>query len=813
MRLNGGVIGKSNEPTNRRAPGVWSAEEQRIRQLYGKFPRYYEGWDLTYLVNSSPNFVRSFSLDDTAPTGVTFTPSGNTMFIAGFTGDDIKQYSVTTPWNISTATFTSNYAGGSSSTLNPTGVAFRSDGRSMFVATSEALGITQHSPNIAWAFSTASTAYGKYFTTQSSLVPNGIFFKPDGLAMFISCSSGSTQVIQQYSLSQAWDIQSATYIKLFSVASQEGSLQDVAFSSDGTLMFTIGNSSDRVYQYSLSTAWDVGTASYGGTSFSVASSETNPTGLAFSSDGLYMFIVGYDSDTVRRYALGSSFNISGASASGTFSISAQENFPSGIDFSSDGTIMYIVGSSGNDINQYSLSPAWNIAAASYVGTSSALSPSVLSIRFKPDGKRAFVVGSGGGFVRVAEVAFTTAGQVSTMQNGSLPSSIIPRSEDVVFSSDGTNMYVVENALPIIRQYSLDYPWDFYSANYIANLSVAVNESTPKSLRFSNDGTTMLVVGSTSDNVLQYSLSNAWSVSSATYVQSFYVNQLEGIPQGIDLSPDGSNLYLTGDSVDSVFQISLGTPNSVRSPADDSISYSVAAQELTSAAIELSRDGKQMYIMGTTGDDVNQYTLSVPWNISSASYTANVSVADREQGPSALRFKPDGTRMFVLGTTSDRVQEYTLSAPWDITTATYTSNVSITAQEATPSGLAFKPDGTKMYVAGSSGDDVNEYTLSIPWNVTTASFVQIFSLAAQDTSPEDVVFNPDGTRMFILGSTNDRIYQYNLSSPWNVSTATFDKSLYIAHLDTTPTGLTFKDDGTRMFIVGSALDRIHQINLG
>jgi sugar lactone lactonase YvrE len=631
--------------------------------------------------------------------------------------------------------------------------------------------------------------------------------------MFISCSSGSTQVIQQYSLSQAWDIQSATYIKLFSVASQEGSLQDVAFSSDGTLMFTIGNSSDRVYQYSLSTAWDVGTASYGGTSFSVASSETNPTGLAFSSDGLYMFIVGYDSDTVRRYALGSSFNISGASASGTFSISAQENFPSGIDFSSDGTIMYIVGSSGNDINQYSLSPAWNIAAASYVGTSSALSPSVLSIRFKPDGKRAFVVGSGGGSVRVAEVAFTTAGQVSTMQNGSLPSSIIPRSEDVVFSSDGTNMYVVENALPIIRQYSLDYPWDFYSANYIANLSVASNDTQPKGLRFSNDGTTMLVIGTLGDNVLQYSLSNAWSVSSATYVQNFYVNHLEAVPQGIDLSPDGSNLYLTGDSVDSVFQISLGTPNSVRSPADDSISYSVAGEENAPNGLAFKTDGTLMYVAGTSGDDVNQYMLSIPWNVSTASYVANVSVADREGTCSAVVFKPDGTRMFILGGTTDRVQEYALSAPWDITTATYTSNVSVAAQETSPNGLAFKPDGTKMYVAGAAGDDVNEYTLSIPWNVTTASFVQIFSVAAQDISPEDVVFNPDGTRMFILGSTNDRIYQYNLSTPWNISTATFDRSLYIAHLDVTPTGLTFKDDGTILYLLGNSSDRVHQINLG
>ena len=56
----------------------------------------------------------------------------------------------------------------------------------------------------------------------------------------------------------------------------------------------------------------------------------------------------------------------------------------------------------------------------------------------------------------------------------------------------------------------------------------------------------------------------------------------------------------------------------------------------------------------------------------------------------------------------------------------------------------------MFVIGLDGDDVNEYTLSTGFDVSTASFVDSFSVAAQDTSPSGIAFNNDGTKMFVSG---------------------------------------------------------------
>ena len=45
-----------------------------------------------------------------------------------------------------------------------------------------------------------------------------------------------------------------------------------------------------------------------------------------------------------------------------------------------------------------------------------------------------------------------------------------------------------------------------------------------------------------------------------------------------------------------------------------------------------------------------------------------------------------------------------------------TNFSVNPQESTPEAVFFKPDGTKMYILGRSGDDVGEYALSTAWDI-------------------------------------------------------------------------------------------------
>jgi len=90
----------------------------------------------------------------------------------------------------------------------------------------------------------------------------------------------------------------------FDVSGQETQPTGVAFNPDGTRMFVIGVDSDSVFEYSLSTAFDVSTASFSGTSFDISGQAIGPTHVTFNFDGTVMFVIGQSSGFVFEYLVG-----------------------------------------------------------------------------------------------------------------------------------------------------------------------------------------------------------------------------------------------------------------------------------------------------------------------------------------------------------------------------------------------------------------------------------------------------------------------------------------------------------------------------
>jgi len=70
----------------------------------------------------------------------------------------------------------------------------------------------------------------------------------------------------------------------------------------------------------------------------------------------------------------------------------------------------------------------------------------------------------------------------------------------------------------------------------------------------------------------------------------------------------------------------------------------------------------------------------------------------------------------------------------------------------------------MYIVGNANDTVHQYALSTPWEVQTAVYEpgKIKSVAAQDNNPLGIFFKPDGTKMYMVGTT-DTVYQYDLTT--------------------------------------------------
>jgi len=225
------------------------------------------------------------------------------------------------------------------------------------------------------------------------------------------------------------------------------------------------------------------------------------------------------------------------------------------------------------------------------------------------------------------------------------------------------------------------------------------------------------------------------------------------------------------------------------------------------------DGAAMYVVDLKTRSIHQYTLSTEWDISTAVYTSkSFDFATQDGTPHEVFFKPDGTRMYMTSPATDNVFEYTLSTAWDVSTASYVRLFYIGSEETSPGGLFFKPDGTKMFIVGSNGDSVDEYTLSTAWDISTASPVAVFSVNPQESAPSSVSFTPDGTKMFMVGTGNDSIFEYSLSTAWSVSTASYVTGFKVALEETTPHGIFLKPDGTKMYMTGAGYSNIAEYSV-
>ena len=230
-------------------------------------------------------------------------------------------------------------------------------------------------------------------------------------------------------------------------------------------------------------------------------------------------------------------------------------------------------------------------------------------------------------------------------------------------------------------------------------------------------------------------------------------------------------------------------------------FSVETQDDTPQGIAFSKSGEKMFITGNTGDAVYEYTLTGAYCIGTASFVDSFSVNSQDRTPTGFAFSKSGEKMFVVGHFDDTVNEYTLTAAWDISTASFVDSFSITSQDELATGLAFSKSGEKMFVVGNTGDDINEYTLSVAWDVSTASFVDSFSVNSQDDEPRGIAFSKSGKKMFFVGNNANAVYEYTLSTAWDVSTASFVDSFSVNSQEEKVRDIWFDSSGKTMFLIG------------
>ena len=273
--------------------------------------------DSASLETESPSMVSENNL----PQGIWFKPDGTRYFMAGSQGgkEGVYEYSMSTPWDVSTATYTGNYHN-----LAPhyvadawRSVSFNPDGTKMFLTNQDSDQMKAFDLDIGWDLSSFDESdYGSIetFDLDDGEKPfkeqkvKGHYFREDGLKLYIVGETNNSAI--EYNLSSAFDLTSIggvsqSYDISSSVApyvsgDTETEINGIHFSTDGYRMYTGGNDKDNVYEHRLSTAWDVTTATYE-TKKSISSEETQIHDVQWKPDGSKMYIVGHGTDVVHQY--------------------------------------------------------------------------------------------------------------------------------------------------------------------------------------------------------------------------------------------------------------------------------------------------------------------------------------------------------------------------------------------------------------------------------------------------------------------------------------------------------------------------------
>ena len=273
-------------------------------------------------------------------------------------------------------------------------------------------------------------------------------------------------------------------------------------------------------------------------------------------------------------------------------------------------------------------------------------------------------------------------------------------------------------------------------------------------------------------------------------------------------------------------------------------HDINTEENKPHGMTFNNDGTKMYVVGegagTDGeaDDIHEYTLSKPYDPSTRTFRVGISIGHPNSNlVRQIQFSNDGSKMFISTRGNpnkcadpcvhNRIWQYSLSANFDLSTATYSNIFFSVANEVTKifGSFEFNNDGTMMYATdaafnGASTEKVYQYSLSIPFDLSgTVTLVRSKALqsarefdlgnSVPDREPLGIEFNEDGTRLFLVGKYRNDISQYTLSEGFNIDTASLDGGLQLG-LD--PSGVEFSPSGLKMFVVNDVDDYIREYKL-
>jgi len=222
--------------------------------------------------------------------------------------------------------------------------------------------------------------------------------------------------------------------------------------------------------------------------------------------------------------------------------------------------------------------------------------------------------------------------------------------------------------------------------------------------------------------------------------------------------------------------------------------------LEAGASEFSDDGSRLFVSGE--DEIQQYNVGSAYEISTASFDTSISTNNNEAAARGLAFSDDGFLMHVGIESPNEIQQFTLSTPFDITSASFDT---VNVPPVPPRGLTWNDDGSQIYIFGNT---MFQATAPTPYDVTNVSWGS--GIQGANAEVHGLAWNNDGTRFYQISDAPDTIFQFSAATPFDINNLSLQATINAQ--DSRSRGISWNDDGSRFYEAGYDGQKIYQYTL-
>jgi len=234
-----------------------------------------------------------------APFDALLTPDGTKMITIDGNQDRLAEYSLSTPYLVSTATFTGiTKTMAEATSMNA--IAWTNDGLGMLVAGYTVKSVFEYILTIPYDISTlAYTGRSMAYDSELTIGAQGMTVSLDGSKMYLPDYSNSGELFE-YEMTTSGDISTSTYTgRSFLMV---GSTRDVYITEDGKRMMMANGNTNLVYEYEFGTPYKVDTLTLKDT-FQFQAAASAIESLNFANQGHEFYIITGVDNVVHQYSI------------------------------------------------------------------------------------------------------------------------------------------------------------------------------------------------------------------------------------------------------------------------------------------------------------------------------------------------------------------------------------------------------------------------------------------------------------------------------------------------------------------------------